>query len=996
MADLDRDEEVVDWLRTRNTIAFENMITLTGVLRTTFWDPTRFRTAVRGYADARRVNHAHRTVARTAGAAGRIGDFLPDVVAVNAAIDRRRWSGRVVVAAVSVLIGWGLGWPLQQVAVVGAATLFLGSIDAVAVALGIAALVIHWQSWASVGALLVVQHAAALVLKSPARLGLFLPTPYAAPVMTRRARLRHPHRWSTVSVAVESAFAQDPHVALRFIEASGALPQIDAAAVLAAKAVALVRVRQVTEALMLVEQARQAAAGSPRVVALIHLADGEVMFAAGRMEDALSAFESAARTALGRDGCAIRLHARRRRVALLVDLDEWARAYDELLLLRCDGLQRREGYDVNWTELILVRMMLRVDNIEGIRRTRWYALKPDNRNVALNWTSDDHIAAHLLMAVCALHYDDPEQADAEVAQALVRLADHPNSAFTVQAYYLWTLVGDPLEVPIDELLARIFAAIREGQRLRFRLPASVWRNEWAESMETVYGLGLEIAAHADDQVAVAEIIEIIRAQPIPTRRDESDHRGSASRLLLEAALRYRAASTMPSSADADAMVSGDGAILGADLIEPPPTLRIGGVSWGGPPEFPAIDLETCLGSFAAESVWYLGGAVVEGALWISLREPSGRWSFVRHDLSGIAGSAVAALLDVIPDVARVSGADGGAVLRAATASVLGRWQSRRPDNAEIRLLGPIAELLLPVRLRRALAKRRGRRMVVVTGFVGVLTAIPVAGLPLSGTVSSAGDALRVIDSADLIHPPPWAAVHANIRFGDPRAVPATGVVAPLRLAVVSPDPASPLAEATVPSGAQVPLVGSVDRQQVARELGRIGYGAPATALFVCHGVAGAPGQPATGGLRFADGVLEVRDLITFRGSVPRYAMPERVIASACESLGADFSWGNDIRAEDNAGRFDIRANPEWIGFPIGCLAAGARHVIATRYCLPADAETDDIDHLLAAELSTSAAPWTVVGDMQRGRLHAARSGEKVRPLIWLSYGYYGFGSGQLF
>ncbi|MFH5230887.1 CHAT domain-containing protein [Antrihabitans spumae] len=1007
MAEPDRNDAVANWLAQRNLIPFEDRYRLRDLVIAAITEPTQVGAVLVGIIRDRQVVRENRTVRPSARHPGRIGEHMPDVFAINAAINFTAVRHRSMVVAASIAVGWALGWPMMQVVLIGAATFCFGLsknglANAIAVLFGVAAIAVHWHDWLAVIGLLFVAYGALLIQASPVRTGLFVPTPYAAAVMPSLARLAHPRRWSVVSIAVESAFAQDPHVALRFIELAEKPQAAELSAVLAAKAVALARVRQVTQALVVLQMAREGGLGSSRIKAIVHLAAGEVLLAAGRSDESMSEFHLAATAARGRAGRPVVTHARRRMVNVLVDRGEWAQARDQLLILRADALgRRREGYDLNWTELVLIRMMLQVGNMEGIRRSALFSLKADNRQTALGWTPDDHIAAHLLLAACAIEDDRPEDADREVRQAMARLADHPNVAMTTHAYYVWTLAGLGQDVSVDELLSRIFGAVREGERLRFRLPASVWRNDWAGSMEHVYGLALEVAAEADDPLAVVEVIEVVRAQPVPARRDERDGNGSAARRLLEAALSVRSKdvyAAVENESDSHTAIAFRAA-LGADLLEPPPALRIGGSSWAGPPEFPAIDIETCLASFAFEAVWYLGGAVLDGILWVSVREPSGGWSFVRRDLSGADGAALAALLDVLPDVATMSTAEGAyrdRVLRKVTTSPLWRPHSRRPRSVEIRLLQPIADLLLPPRLQRALASAGSRRVVIVTGFVGVLTAIPLAGLPVPGAWSNAGDELRIIEAADLIHPPPWAEVHANIRLSAKYVDRAEGLVAPLRLAVVTPDPAADaLLDAVAPPGAERVLFGRVERRELAAALHAIDRVALSTVLFTCHGVGGSAGQPATGGLRFADGVLEVRDLLTFSGSEPRYPMPDRVIVSACESLGADAGAVRPDPATDREPQFDIRASPEWIGFPIGCLAAGARHVIATRYCLSSEAETNVIDHMLVDRCTTSFRPWTVVGDMQRERLGAARGGEKVKPLIWQSFSYYGFGAGIL-
>ncbi|PXX53411.1 CHAT domain-containing protein [Nocardia tenerifensis] len=976
-------QELADTLAHRNIVPFEDHFSTYELWYTLTTQPWHLPRVLPSWWSTRRLFADHRTRTGTGGTAQRLGDHLVDVHRVLLRDSMRDVAARVFTTALLFGVGYLLDIPMVQIGLVAVAGLFLSAeraflramlaaklLPALIVAV---AMVIDWKTWWLLVPMLYLQHYWMFLHKSALPTGLVTPAPHAGSVMPRWRRLVRPRQWSDVSIAVESAFSRDPAKSLEFIEFAGPQHNSVQAAMFAAEAVANVRVGRPERALLALRQAETLTGNTSRTTAVVHLARGEIYLATHRQEEALQAFTAALRHARGRAADAVATHARHQIVAVRTARGDFDAAMDELMAIRARAIRRADTAELNWTELILLGMMLEHGNLDGFRRSLLYPLDADNGRLSLSWTSDDHVSGHLFRAHAELERPDGDPAEAEyqVQQALIRLADHPNTALTVSAYYEWARAGHRMGTPLDEVLARVLTAIRESERLRFRLPASRWRNDWAGSIELVYALALDTAARAGDVVAVAEVLELIRSQPVPEHRreDDSDNRSS----LLTIALGSSGAGGETDPADG----SGIGAAaLGADLIEPPARLRIDGSSWIGPAEFAAIDIETCLETFSPAPTWYLAGAIVAGELWTSLRDPSGTWSFQRTPLHGATEHALKQLLDAVPDIRTLA--------TPRDYDAIGR----------IEVLEPVSRLLLPPPLRLGLLEASGH-LTLVIGFTGLLTAVPFAALPVQDQTTDprSMDPLRVIERADLITPPPWPVVAQSACLTTDSAPRVAQV--PVLLAVVAPDPrpTGRIKHARPPHAAEQVLADDVGSAALGRALREIGCGAPGVAYFVCHGDPGATGRPATAGIQLADGPLAAGDLLSSREIGFRYPMPDRLVVSACESLGADIGTLRSGASPD--GRLGLRTNPEWIGFPIGCSMAGARHIVATRYCVPDSAETTDFDHELVEAMAASGSPWTVVGDRQRAALHATRCGQPVRPLIWQSYCYYGFGVGTL-
>lgn len=926
----------------------------------------------------------------------RIGDTWADYATQTVRMVRDIWTVRLLTVAVAALAGLILGFAIVPLIGSVLVALFVGGRKRIWIPAMLLPILIDPRSWwivvlAAIGLYFV--HTA-LEIGRMIRSENSMP-PYAAQVFTLRDRLVNIRQWLQISPPIDAAFNKNALFAQRFWQRRTVASGRWTAVSIAVEALVDTRRSSVGDALRRVHEAEELCRSGSQAdgsLALIELARGEICLLAHQLLPACDAFIAATRDVARRRGRTVSVHARRRIVECLAGLDRVDDALEELTFLRWTAMRTGDINLLKWTETYVVRLMLDVGNIAGaVTAVPYFAdARSDVRNIMDG--ADELTARHLVVATVLMEADrlgierdidvqvPAESAEYQVKLALSRLADDPHPRLAAAAYNLWALLERAENGVTPVMVQRLLVAVRYSERLRVMMPRSAWRENWVEALEHVYQEALDAASVIGDHAAIVELIEIVRAQPEPRHRSDR----SALIALLDA-------STSLSSAEPWT--------IGDDPLDTPVSLQVDGFSAIRVSDTAGVDLRDCLDRVAKGS-WYFAAAIVRDTLWWSFLTPereqqpetlnTGRVSLSDPNIREALRDLYAALPVLGDPVATDLDAQGNPrYLGGPLVTDLGP----DGDGEEFHLLRGVSAALLPKQLRDYLQKlsRCEPRCTLVVGLSGMLNAVPLAALPIDITpLADPNDFLfrtRLIEVADIVHIPAWASVasHAALAMSDTERT-ARQHPAPVRLAVMSPDPSSkPISAIELPHST-VTLTGNVDKEAFRQALLDLRGAEPSTVYLACHGVAGED----LPGLKFADSEpLTLREILKPTPDGPRYPMPERVVTSACESAGAKATiTGRAMTGEDLLG---ISVNREWLGFPTAALAVGAVHTVVTRYPID-DQSAAAVDAELLDAFAHSPTPWQEVGKVQRNQLEAWRRGEDIQPLTWQAYCYVGYGT----
>lgn len=920
-----------------------------------------------------------------------IGDTWADFADFTVALIRRMALIRLAVIVVAVIVGWLLSLSVVTIGLAVLFALFIGDRRALWVVVAIGSVPAEWSRW-WIGLSYCAGMWTLFEVLSTARLSLLMRpvAPYACELFTVADRIRYARQWSQLAPALEAVFSDDTEFAATYVRRGADLDTRWASVVLAICAVTDAHNASIADAVTALEAAADLVSEGRQhrgSGAIVMLARGEVLLVADRLNEALQCFDDVVAQHRRHRNC-VQVHAEKRRVQCLIGLGRTAEAVEVLAIVRFEALRRRDLPLLRWNETHCAVLMAVAGNIAGALECVYYFgdSRLDNQNVFDS--PDERIARHLVAAVISrearargIAVNDPDRtgatdADLQIELALGRLTDNAYPKYAVVAYTLWAISEWEAHGLSRVVLRRLVMAVRHSERLRVSMPSSAWRENWVAPIEFVYAQALSAAEELYDTYRMFELIELVRALPDPRSRP-----GIAPALaLVQAAM----ALPLPSAA-----------VGPSEALDEAVSLRVGGFSAVRASERRSIELIEAL-TTVHDDASYLALALVDNTLWwaVLIQADLGRYRAVvatgRVAVdSGTPRGDLAELFRSVPVEAGAEVADDG--MPSFYSGPLMTDTGPSGQGAECDLLRRVSAIVLPDELRAVLQElvAAGQRRPLVIGATGILNAIPFAGLPIDVSPLDGPDDFvqrtRLVEVADIIHVPAWASVRKNTFVSAPLD-PGSG--APLRLAVVSPDPQHPVAmDVELPASVAL-LQDDVSKIDLRNELARLGRGSAATMYLSCHGSTG----PDVPGLQFSDPApLTAPEILGSQADGHAYKWPDRVIVSACESVGSRATRAATILQTDQS--VGIPADREWWGFPVAALNAGARHTIVTRYPVE-DMMSGLIDRELIDAIPPSARPWEALSDVQCRLLSRWRNGDDVTPLMWQAYTYIGYGQGQ--
>jgi len=443
--------------------------------------------------------------------------------------------------------------------------------------------------------------------------------------------------------------------------------------------------------------------------------------------------------------------------------------------------------------------------------------------------------------------------------------------------------------PKDALTATL-GAVAELDEIRHGLRAQTDRSAWSATFNRALAMALEFAVASDDDVRVAELIELARVQAYP--------------------------------------LVGTGQGQEEVALQAPPTVRVRGrasVARGsdfsaGGRWVPPVDLERAAAEAAGPGAWWLSFWHDGSTLTWALVPPSGD---VQHGrLRGDRYAELRRALDELDQnlpIALDDETDADVDLR-----LFGAAYRRIPDD-EARLSAALGDLLLPQRLRRELKARRqaGRtplRLAIAPD--PLLAHVPWALLAVDdrGPVSPATVRLTEVATWALAPSATLLVLAAGRRGVESNA--------PLRLAVLDPAdvPELPAARALAAHLDGVRVLGGrhwmSDPATPAAVFEALASAGPdSCVLFGCHAVRGDDRRPSSSALVLAssDPTARAEPLTAaalFASPVPRDRFPAQISLQACDT--------SDLASA---------AGGEWLTLAPAFLAAGARIVGTTQFPL---------------------------------------------------------------
>ncbi|MGC4956744.1 CHAT domain-containing protein [Actinomadura citrea] len=811
--------------------------------------------------------------------------------------------------------------------------------------------------------------------------------PFAFVPLRDQVALRFAGRWSDFCTGVDKAVHDDTRRAEAFFGRLPAdLPAASRAIVQVARATSEAKRGRLDEGLGLAAVGGENRELSDPVRGWCDLHLGDLLVMAGQHADAAAAYERALTRLRGRRCRPWLIIAETRAVDLAVREKRPGDAVVGLSRLRRLAVRHTDLPLIVRTEMHLARLMLDVGNVGGAQETlERLGSAHGRRGVAgagqVEAAEHDLLRAELLMRNPAAPLSADEVADQVIelaGNALLGLRRLVRPAAETAAHLVLAEArarrGDRRDA-----LAHALEALRTVQALRFQLPSTAWRERWLTLHATAFVTAIENAWECQEALCLAELIETLRAQPLPIPRDEP---GTALASILDALLTETAGVILDDAEEP----SPRGPIPAADPLEAPFPVVVGGRSWCLMSDEQPIDIDAELAGFGADT-WYLSAAFV-GPWFFRVAAHDGVWTVERAARPAMERDRLESLLDALP--IRRPGEDKETFDERVDKSPLSSSARRQlGDDPEFALLRSIAEELLPAPLAGGLTAAPQGDSVLVVSLSGSLVSIPVAALPLpaAGSGSGAGKDVRIADVAAVAHVPSWAVVAHSRKARAEHAAPGA-----VDLALLGPDNTKehlqrhndirlnleppPLARETVH--------GPLDRAALSELLRKVTEEDPACLYVAGHVETPRKDEPGSGGIKIAGGSLfGSRDLLQSAAGTARFPMPSRVILACCESLGQVTTRGEPDRGH-------VLHN-EWLGIGAGMLMAGAQHVYCTLYPISDLDDVVRVNHALARALATTSNPLRALCEVQREELRRWRAGNRTRPLAWQPYVYVGTG-----
>ncbi|MCX4856814.1 CHAT domain-containing protein [Streptomyces canus] len=873
--------------------------------------------------------------------------------------------------------------------------------------------VLAWAAWQQPTMLVSAVPAAALValvrlMLSMQELGLISSASSGSPVsfLGQRFLLRTlwDSRAASVALAVDKATHDDRARTACFIdETPDSVPHHLRPVVVQCQALATLAALEFRSAMVLSEEARTLAAGSPpEIRGWCALQAGDVLLAAGqpaaaevRWREAMKLLERAPRSQYWAAEAELRMIE-----ALTTDPADTARCVDGLQILcrtRHSAIRGGNLTLLSKTELYLLRLMHEAGNTVGVveQLAAQYERREGKSDLAASVS--EHAAEVLLLATLYLdvienpdRYPDTMRVDEDgrheryvYAAALMdnvlrQLSRSKMPHLQAQAYAVLAHIQRAAGMR-EEALGNALESLHAIQHVRYQLPTTQWRAHWITAHAHVYALALDLAE--SDPALVAELLEIVRAQSVPV---ESDEPGVRLRAVL------------------DALVSSTGLPLGAggaqdgeqsadprysDPLLTDRTVLVEHASWVGGEESNAIDLDGEL-DLMFPGGWYWSYARAGEWIYHAVRTPSGDWHSERRPHAQLADHFKDLVLHLpvkVPGAERI-----GPRIRSSALAATGADDPVRgyltAGQVWTRIFDGLGAAMIPTVLREALTVS-STPLPLVLAPTGALALVPVCALPVT-------PGRDVMDVAQLSYLPSIALLSQRRRLtvqegGDPRHRIDSE---PSRvLSVLAPHSSSDPKTHDLPHA----MAGIPQHSEVApRPLTKFGFadlvkrhGIDDTVLYLAGHVESEDKEdPGSTGFTFDDGPLALHDFYrTDDSGAPLYSMPDRVMLAACASLGL---YG---RPESGyaPSLLDV---PEWLGLGAAVIHGGARHVYCTLFQIPDTEHTARIDLALVDALRHHTEPASALRAVQRAELRRWRNGSGSLPLAFLAYAYVGLGA----
>lgn len=1004
-------DEILPWLRSRNRLPGDRFVadhvltapmTMAGDLDP---DPLGFDTTVGLFVllpSSVRLIRAHGSTPR------RIGLYLCDFAAIVNRTMAQIWSLRAVLAclsAVSTLMAGGsvamatafgfvawamMGWRGRVVFPIYLATLIWTGFDTPFVLLlQVPAFYLYrymrifFASWT-------YHYFSPAVLISPAAF------------LGRFTILRALWSQTTASIllAVDKATHDDRARAASFIDA--AMPSAPAPVrpvLLQCRANSAAARLEFQQALTLSQQARDLAAQSSAAIrGWCALQFGDVLLAAGQPAAAAQHWQDAAdlltyqrRTRYWRIEADLRMAEAL--TADLGNLPQCMRGLELIRDLRASAVRATSVLLLNRTEFLLLRLMHLAGNTVGV--VQHLQMEHDFAQGAKEDDSSfsEYARRKVLLAALSVELiEHPERYPDLDTDDLMPTAERYERAATLCDSVLSRLsrTTDPLtEAHIYAVLARIragqhrhpealanaLASLNAVQQVRYQLPTTTWRTQWATSHAQTYALAIRLAADQHDGPLVAELLEVIRAQAVPL---DTDHHNAFLRAVFDAVVSN---THLPEAFG----VPESGAEYRSDPVLTDPTVLVLDGSWVGGELRTAIHLDSELTTMYP-GCWYWSFGRVGDAIYHTIRSPQGLWNAVAGSFETIEKpfAELAWHLPIhLPGYEFPEDRLPGTALAVDSAACAA--EDSTSGEVFSRLFRALGAGLIPEFFARILGQPGLHTLVVAP--TGALATIPITALHID-------EDRTILDVATVVHLPSIALLAHRRRSYQPHARPSRRdadhvltVLVPHCASGEDPDGEDlPHAEATIPPRSTV-LRRPLTKHEFATQLNKRRTES-GTLLLAGHirRPNGNP-EPGTSGYEFHDGILSIRDFYqTTLDGHPLYRMPSRVILAGCSSLGIESDAASDIHRTAT-----IHA-PEWLGIGAAAIHANAEHVICTLYPLPDTETTRRIDLALVDAIRAGFDPITSLRQIVLNEFNRWQTGGSSVPLAFLAYAYVGLGS----
>lgn len=660
------------------------------------------------------------------------------------------------------------------------------------------------------------------------------------------------------------------------------------------------------------------------------------------------------------------------------------KALRDVHALRVEAVRSHDRYLLHVSEIWLVQLMLRVENVAAASASLKAVAHAEDARTSWHVSPDESARTRLMAARALVEDDGTRELARRDATAALSLGDAAARPLTAVAARTALARADELDGRTDAALAQAAEALVAVNEARYRVSSAEGRRLLERMQLRAYATALRLTERLDraDSTLAAEIIEAARGDVLPGRLDPAELGRHQSLLDMAGAAQLPGSPVVPRPRTAPQDETATFVALGLSPVLRPPSARIANErrlprTVDGAPGT-SFDLDRTLVSLAGRC-WYWSAMVVSDRYYWSVRSPAGQWSHGASVMREGSEPALAeqALRDALP-LAR-EGEDAHAVRdRVDSGALSGRGPHGR--EAEFHLLARVSAAFLPPPLAAGLAAGGPETASLVVALPAQLSHLPVAALPLAP-----GADVRVIDVARVVHVPGWAVVNRCLsRPGGPR-----GARAGMTLAVLSPDAADGAAGGLAAPAPGAALLGPVTKTELLTALRGISAEDRREGLLYLAGhIDTVPGNPYLSGLRVAPGCgggrdrLSMSDMLQDAAGAPNCPVPRHVITVGCGSLGL---------APDPGGDTERTPVSEWLGFGSALLLCGADHVICTLYTVHSSDQLQAAARRLTRLVTEGVSAPDALRDMQLAHLRRWRLDGGGRPFIWQAFAYTGVG-----